>query len=156
MPDLVAELLAGLEKTKQDPHAQSALTAAFALDTRPAGERETVRRAFDAAAVLHWFDATLLAHMLESSEEEAAKLFEVLKNLPFVERYGRSERDLRNVHESTRLGWRKQLAHESTDYFRRLSARAAECFSEDTTVVGRIEWIYHRQIADPKTGAKEL
>jgi hypothetical protein len=35
-----------------------------------------------------------------------------LKAMPFVECYRRDEHDLHNVYESTRLGWRKQLAHE--------------------------------------------
>jgi hypothetical protein len=98
--------------------------------------------------------------MLELSAEEALKRLEALKSLPFVERYRRSESELQNelfnVHEATRLGWRRQMARENPNGFRRLSSRAAECFAKDRTPTGRTEYVYHLLCGDPERGADEL
>src|ERR1039458_10430755 len=99
MADLIIEFLERLEQAKGDPHAQSAVAAEFALAARPEAEREPLRAALDAAALLHWFDARLLHKVLGIPEEDAAQRFRALKDLPFVEQYRRGEHDLRNVHE---------------------------------------------------------
>lgn len=156
MPDPVTELLRRLAETQGDTHAQSALAAEFALDAGPEEEREELRAALDAAAVLRWFDDSLLAKLLEIPQEEARRRFEKLKTLPFVERYRRRGQDLSDIHESTRLGWRKKLAQKTPELFRDLSGRAAACFAEDLTPGGRIEWIYHLLCGDPDRGASEL
>src|SRR5689334_15674757 len=111
MSDLIAELLDRLEKAKGDTHAQSVLAAEFALATLPEAEREPLRSALDVAAVLRWFDVDLLEKMLDIPHEKARRRFDILKSFPFIERYRSGDRDLRNVHESTRLGWRKNLHH---------------------------------------------
>jgi hypothetical protein len=54
-----------------------------------------------------------------------------LKATPFVECYRTGEHDLHNVYESTRLGCRKQLAHEWPGRFADMSARAAASFADD-------------------------
>jgi tetratricopeptide (TPR) repeat protein len=156
MPDLITDFLERLAKAKGDPHTQSALAAEFALAARPEVERESLRAALDAAAVLRWFDPGLLAKMLNTRHDDAQQLFEALKALPFVELYGRGGGSFRNVHESTRLGWRKQIAHNRPERFRDLSSRAAACFADDLTSSGRIEWIYHLLCHDPDRGATEL
>jgi predicted negative regulator of RcsB-dependent stress response len=120
------------------------------LAARPKPEQEPLRIALDAAAVLHWFGEGLLVKILDIPNDGARKRFEELRALPFVEDY------LRNVHESTRLGWRKQLAHEQPEHFARLSAKAAACFASDVSIVGRVEWIYHLLCGDPERGATEL
>ena len=156
MADLVIEFLERLEQTKGDPHAQSAVAAEFALAARPEAEREPLRAALDAAALLHWFDARLLHKVLGIPEEEAANRFKALKDMPFVEQYRRGEHDLRNVHESTRLGWRKQLAHADGPRFRLLSKQASDCFAADLAPAAQIERIYHLLCADPEAGASGL
>jgi tetratricopeptide (TPR) repeat protein len=156
MADRVTELLQRLAETQGDTHAQSALAAEFALSALPEEERESLRSVLDAAAVLRWFDHSLLASVLGISKEEAKHAFEKLKTLPFVERYRTREEDLRNVHESTRLGWRKQLAQKMPERFRALSAAAAAWFAEDLTPAGRIDWIYHLLCSDSDRGASEL
>jgi tetratricopeptide (TPR) repeat protein len=156
MSNPVAELLQRLAGTQGDTHAQSVLAAKFALALRPEEERASLRAAMDAASILRWFDHSLLARVLDISEEASRRQFEILKQLPFVERYRRREEDLRNLHESTRLGWRKELARETTERFRHLSARAVACFVDDLTPAGRIEWIYHLLCGDPDQGAREL
>ena len=37
-----------------------------------------------------------------------------------------------------------------------MSTRAVDCFRNDPTAAGRIEWIYHLLCADPDLGATEL
>src|ERR1035441_5383084 len=156
MADLVIQFLERLEQAKGDPHAQSAVAAEFALAARPEAEREPLRAALDAAALLHWFDARLLHKVLGIPEEDAVKGFKALKDLPFVEQYRRGEHDLRNVHESTRLGWRKQLAHADGPRFRLLSKQASDCFAADLAPAAQIERIYHLLCADPEAGASGL
>jgi Flp pilus assembly protein TadD len=64
--------------------------------------------------------------------------------------------DIRNVHDATRLGWRRRLAEDHPASFRVLSARAAAFFEQDASPAGRIEWIYHLLSADPERGANAL
>jgi hypothetical protein len=155
MADL-EHLVQQLEAAGGDVHAQAATAAEFLLSAQPESQRERLRAGLDAAAVLRWFDVNLLVRMLESSEEEAGQLFHTLDGLPFIEVYPAHEREFRNVHESTRLGWRKQMAGRRPANFRILSARAAALFSDDHTARGRVEWMYHLLCADPDQGAKEL
>lgn len=126
--DLVSDFLRRLESIKGDPRAQSALVAEFALSAVPDLEREPIRAALDAAAVLHWFDAVLLENMLEIGFEDAQHRVEILKTFSFVETNRRGDQELLNIHESTRLGWRKKIAVENPEYFRTLSTRAAAYF----------------------------
>jgi tetratricopeptide (TPR) repeat protein len=156
MADLIRQFLDRLAETKGDTHAQSALSAEFALLNLPAAQREPLQAGLDAAAILHWFDSGLLAKMLDLSQDEALQLFEILQKLPFMERYGRASRDSFNVHESTRLGWRKQLFREKPERFRILSSKAADCFAGDISPAAQIEWIYHLQSSDPEKGATQL
>jgi tetratricopeptide (TPR) repeat protein len=156
MSDIINEFVERAQMAKGDPQIQAALAADFALAARPEPEQAALRAGLDAAAVLHWFDTDLLDQMLEISATEALERLEALKSLPFVERYRRGESELHNVHEATRLGWRRQLALENQDGFRRLSIRAAACFADDRTPTRRIEYIYHLLCGDPNRGAGEL
>jgi tetratricopeptide (TPR) repeat protein len=161
MSDIVSNFLERAEKHKGDPQLQAALTAEFALEVRPEPERTALRAALDAAAVLHWFDAGLLEKMLEVSADQALKRrLDALKVLPFVERYrqrrGELQSELCNVHEATRLGWRRQMARENPEGFRGLSLRAAQCFAGNPTPVEQIEHVYHLLCGDPEQGASEL
>src|SRR5262249_11698647 len=104
----------------------------------------------------HWFDPKLLQHVLEISVEDARHRFEALREHSFVERYHGESDEYLNLHENTRLGWRKKLANRNPDRFRALSARASSCFAAGATPAARIEWIYHLLFADPDCGASEL
>ena len=149
-------ILAGLAATQGDTQAQAALLAGFLIESRPEPERRPLRKALDAAAVLHWFDADLLAAVIPTPVPEARTRFQWLAALPFVEPYGPAEGGARNVHESTRLGWRKRLALEDPERFRALSLHAAECFPEDRSTAGRIERVYQLLCGDPGRGADAL
>ena len=152
----IEQLLQGLKAAEGDTRAQAAVAAGFVLQARPEPEREPLREAFDAAAVLRWFDAPLLAGLLDISQDDARCRFEALKSLPFVEPFRLRERDLRNVHESTRLGWRNQLAQADGPRFRLLSKRASECFAGDESPGGQIECVYHLLCGEPERGADRL
>ncbi len=152
----VEQLLSRLKATEGDVHAQAAVAAEFVLLARPEADREHLRAAMDAASLLRWFDGSLLATVLGISEGEAQQRYEELIAFPFVERQRRGEKEVHNVHEATRLGWRKLLAKNDGDRFRALAASAANHFASDSTVSERIEWIYHFFCAVPEKAATEL
>ena len=128
MADLISVFLKRAAEAEGDPQIQAALTAKFVLASQPEPEQAALGAVLDVAALLHWFDPALLERMLEISRAEALSPFDALKSLPFVERYRRGENELYNVHEFTRLGWRRQMARENFDGFRSLSLRAAAIF----------------------------
>lgn len=152
--DTDAALIRRLAATQGDVQAQAAVMAAFLVTARPRPDR--LRAALDAAAVLHWFEPGLLARVLGIPADEAREGCAGLTALGFVEAYGPRDAGLFNVHESARLGWRRQLAAEAPGRFRDLSARAAGCFAGDRTPAGRIEWVYHLLCGDPERGADAL
>ncbi|HNK03974.1 MAG TPA: tetratricopeptide repeat protein, partial [Accumulibacter sp.] len=153
---LLDELGQALAAVADDPQARSAVAAEFLLRSRPPDEQAALAAAFDAAAVLRWFDAELLARVLQIPPTTAAERLRQLRALPFIEPYRSGAHELNNVHESTRLGWRSKLARETPERFRALSAAAAACFADDQTPAGRIEWIYHLLSADGESGANAL
>jgi tetratricopeptide (TPR) repeat protein len=150
------DILGRLEAARGDVRAQAAITAEFAISVQREGIRDRLRAALDAAAVLRWFDAALLAHLLDAGVEEARSLFQTLVTLPFVERFPVREGDVFNLHDATRLGSRRALARDDAPRFRSLAARAAAAFAHDDSSAGRIEWIYHRLCAAPDEAATEL
>jgi tetratricopeptide (TPR) repeat protein len=156
LADLITDFIERLTKAKDDQHALSVLSAEFALATRPQSVQKSLGTALDAAAVLHWFDERFLAQILDIPEDKAWECFEGLCALPFIESYRRGEDHLRNVHESTRLAWRKKLAHVQPEYFAHLSKKAALCFAGDISLGSKVEWIYHLLCGDPERGVTEL
>ena len=108
---------------------------------------ETVR----AAAIPHWFDAALLAALLELPQEEADRRYATLQEMPFVQAVGGRGHAL---HELTRRLLLDELWAEREADFRAWSQRAANFFdgrAGDETA--RIEAIYHWLAADPDRGA---
>lgn len=152
--NIIGDFLDRAKGAKGDPEIQAALAADFAVATIEP-EQPALRASLDAAATLHWFDANLLKRMLELSAGDAGERLDVLKSLPFVERY-REKPELLNVHEATRLGWRRRLAHTKPDLFHSLSRNAAACFAQEREPIARIEYIYHFLCGDPERGASEL
>jgi hypothetical protein len=144
------------EKAKGDEQLQAALSAEVPLIYKPEPEQAELRAALNAAAVLHWFDAELLKQMLAISTEEASARLDKLKSFKFVEDYRRWESGFYNVQGVTRLGWRRHMNLENPDGFRDLSMRAAACFAEDLTPVGRIEYVYHLLGGDPDRGCHRI
>jgi CRP-like cAMP-binding protein len=124
--------------------------------SRPEADRQPLRDALDAAALLRWFDDDLLGEVLQIPSEEARHRSEALNNFSFLECYRKGEEEVRYIYEATRLGWRKKVAGEDPARFQELSLRAASCFAGDSTPSGRIEWIYHLLCGNPELGASEL
>jgi tetratricopeptide (TPR) repeat protein len=108
---------------------------------------ETVR----AAAIPHWFDAGLLAALLELPQDEADRRYATLQEMPFVQPVrGRGHA----LHELTRRLLGDELWAGREADFRAWSRRAAGYFDgrgDDDTA--RIEAIYHWLAADPDRGA---
>jgi tetratricopeptide (TPR) repeat protein len=154
--DPIRGLLDRLKETKGDSRAQAVVTAEFLVISRPEADRDRIREAVDAAAVLRWFDPDLLGEMLQIPREDAQARFDRLKIFSFIGHYRRGKNEVHNLHESTRLGWRAKIARENTERFRVLCLRASSCFAGDATPAGRIEWIYHLLCGDPSVGASEL
>ncbi len=130
--DIFADYLQLVLQAKGDPQIQAALAAEFALSARPDVDAAQLRATLDDAAVLGWFDARLFAELLHIPQQEAAKQFAALASFSFVEPYRREESETRNIHEATRLGWRRQLATADPERWRILSRRAAACFAAST------------------------
>jgi tetratricopeptide (TPR) repeat protein len=145
-----------LEEAKGDTRAQSALTAEFLLMTKPAGEREPLRAALDAAAVLRWFDVSLVSRVLAISDADAEIRFASLRTLSFVEPYEGNNKVACTLEQNCRLGWRQQLFQRDQNQFHILSIRAAEYFGDYDTDTGRIECIYHLLCGHPERGAEKL
>lgn len=154
MTNSLDQFLQQVQAAQGDAPMQAALAAEFALSVRPPAEAAALRAALDAAALLHWFESDRLACLLEITPEQAAQRYAALQALPFVEAYRRQDSaPAYNVHEATRLGWRRRLAQQRPEAFRALSLRAAEGFAEDDTPIGRIEYVYHLLCGDPERGA---
>ena len=91
----------------------------FSLD----GLAPALREAVWAAAVPHWFDAAMLAALLDKPLEETEALVAELARLSFVEPFpGRGY----NIHERTRTLLLERLWREAPDRYQELSRNAAE------------------------------
>ncbi len=108
------------------------------------------------AAIPHWFEAGLLAALLEQPAAQSQTLYAELQKLPFVEPF--EARKGHNVHEVTRAAMLDHLWREQHDEYVTLSARAAAYFAEqgDGEPERQIEHIYHMLIAEPEIGVRLL
>jgi tetratricopeptide (TPR) repeat protein len=143
------ELLARLQAAESAEERDWLVTEAL-LESLPA----ELQQATWAAAVPHWFDAQILAALLEKAPGECDALYADLQGLPFVEPF--QAREGHNVHEVTREAMLARLWEGRRDEYRALSARAAAYFAGSDEAKNRIEEIYHQLIADPDAGAKAL
>lgn len=83
------DLLQRLRAARGDIHAPAAMMAEGLLASLPEAERAPLRDAFDAAAVVHWFDAELLRRLLDLPAEAAEARLATLAGLSVVEPYHR-------------------------------------------------------------------
>jgi tetratricopeptide (TPR) repeat protein len=107
-----------------------------------------------AAAIPHWFNADILAALLEQPVSVCVPLYSDLQQLPFVEPF--QARDGCNIHAMTRAAMLDHLWHERSDEYRRLSRRAAEYFAGHDAPEWKIEHAYHLLLSDPGQGANVL
>ncbi len=139
-----------LQAAQGDPDRMVLATAEIVLEGR---NDQRLGPVFEAAAVPRWFDAAILAALLDTDETTSAEWVTRLKALPMVESF--AARNGWNVHEATRLAMRRHLAQSQPARLRELSARAAACFPAKDPVA-RVERTYHRLLAAPELGAVEL
>lgn len=130
-------------QTAQSDEDRVWITLQFNLDTQP----EAVRKAAQAAAVLHWFDREMLSFVRETplSEEE----FGTLTSLPYVEEFlGRGW----NIHEKTRDLLRDKLWREDRPLYHKLSRRAAAWCRKyhSADPVWQTEATYHALLAEER------
>lgn len=104
-----------LQAAQGDPQKLALATLDILLTSYPSA----LRRAFEAAAIPHWFDERLLADLLDDDlRGDSHRWFEAVVALPAVEPF--PARQGYNVHEATRLGLRRRLYAESPERFREL------------------------------------
>ena len=145
------EIIARLKEAKGDPEQLALAT----VDVTLAGQDKRLREALEAAAIPHWFDERILAHLLDADPAESAVLRERLVALPMVESF--AARKGWNVHEATRLALRRKLQSSRPDRFLELSAKASAYWEEaGDDVVFQIEALYHSLISQPEAGADRL
>ena len=143
------DIIKRLEAAKGDPEAMILAAVDVSLDSHGSD----LRTALEAAAVPHWFDTGIIAHLLDLDETTAEKLVDRLVQLPFVERF--DSRKGWNVHEATRLALRRRLQQQQPKLLQQLSERAVEIFNNDEPAQ-RIESCFHHLRSEPDTGAKNL
>src|SRR6185503_12553462 len=124
----IDEILRQLQAAQGDPQKLTLATLELVLAARPS----TLRTAFEAASVPHWFDAEVLGKLLQIDQPNAEETLEQLLTLPMVESF--AARNGWNVHEATRLALRKQLHDDAPERFQHLFTRAAKCFEDSDPV----------------------
>lgn len=152
----LAEQLRVLQDAQGNPVKLALATVDLTFPDLPASERTVLKAALGETAIPHWFDESILAVLLEVPKQESAARIARLRKLTIVEPFRARGDNAVNVHETTRLAIRKQMAADELTRFRRLARRATACFTDDRTCAGRVEWIYHLLCDDPEHGANEL
>lgn len=148
MTDLYQNLLTDLESASTDEE-RARITLQFNLNT----QSERVREAVQAAAILHWFDQSMLNFVLSRplSDEE----FRTVISLPYVEKF--PERGW-NVHESACKLIRDDLLHSNWGLYRKLSRLAATWCRKyhPSDPIWQIEAVYHSLFAGESMAEKHF
>jgi len=144
--NIYQDLLERLQAAQSDEE-RAWITLQFNLNT----QTETVRKAVQAAAVLHWFDRAMLDFVLERTLTETE--FGTLISQPHVEVF--PERGW-NVHEKARDMLRDKLWQADRARYRKLSRRAAAWCRKHRAAapVWQSEAVYHALLAEEK-GAEQ-
>src|SRR5437762_2336715 len=120
--DNFQNMIARLQAAKGQPEQLTLATVDIVLAIR----EPVIARAFEAAAIPHWFTTEIVAMIMRTPEESVAQWLPALLELPMIETF-HAHRGW-NVHEATRLAVRARLARQSPGEFRESARRAAECF----------------------------
>ncbi len=142
------EIIAHLQAADGDPDKLVLATLDIALADREPG----LRTAMEPAAIPHWFNADILAALLDCDSTTASDSLEALSSLTMVEAF--PLRGGWNVHEATRLALRRRLQQQEPERLRVLSAKASACFIGDAPAL-RIEALFHQLSAGPDADAAE-
>jgi RNA polymerase sigma factor (sigma-70 family) len=149
------ERLRILADAQGDPALLSLASVNLLLCDRSTREQEDLREALQVAAVPHWFNEEILAHLLEPSlSVEAEALSALLRRLPIVEPFPARGPGAINVHDAVRLALRTRMKDASPERLITLSARAQVCFKGQAPPL-RIEALYHRFTAEPEAAERE-
>jgi len=123
-------------------------TIETALALVPASERESIREAFIAACIPHWFDSDLLAALLDQPRRSrAGDLLNTLRTLPTTDPFPARGPHAYSIADAVRSAVRAWLTRDHPEQLRSLSARAAAYFQGSDMAI-RIECIYHRLVAE--------
>lgn len=141
----IDQALQQLKQAQNDPQALTITTAQIAC----APLHSDLFDILQVAAIPHWFDADILATLLQIDIDKANDWLQLLIKLPMVESY--TARQAWNVHEATRLTIRTILANCNSERFRTLTSLSANYFS-GSEKFQKNESIYHR-LANNETGA---
>jgi hypothetical protein len=155
MPSLLEERLERLRKAQSDPQAMALIALDYLLDVQPAQKRAELRAAIEAAAVPHWFDANVLAHLLGISNSSARQLCSELRAFPMIEPFPSRNGERYNVHEATRNALRKNLLKTDTTRLQALSAKTLEIMLGGNSAQDIADRLYHKLIAQPEEAADE-
>ncbi len=119
----IEQALHQLKQAQDDPQALTVATARIVC----ARSHPKLFEILEAAAIPHWFNAEILAALLQTDTVTAADWLERLIQLPMVETF--SARQAWNVHETTRQALRTILAQNDPEQFQTLTHLAANHFS---------------------------
>src|SRR5689334_20379709 len=145
-----------LQAAQGNPAELARVTVDLAYFSLPEAERALLKEALEVAAIPHWCDEAVLAHLLKISNDEGAARLARLRRLSIVEPFPARGETAVNVHESARRALRAWWADEQPERFRALSARAYAHFSADSGQHARIEAAFHCAVSDPETGSTVL
>ena len=120
-----SEILNRIRLAQGDSDSLALAAAELVIVGQPTSTQDHLRMCMDVASVVHWFDPSLLAALVD---REIDDLFSRLIGLPFIERYPARGDLAHNLHQATRSPWRSRLRREYPQRFDELSERAAELF----------------------------
>lgn len=153
--EISRELLAFLSpQGETDPGAMLRMVTREHLDSLDPIVAEATRR----AAIVHYFDPTILAAILDRPENgatsEVTGLYGAIRALPFVEDAGAGRSA---VHAATRAAILESLWTEDAEHFREVSSLAAAYFGRDLMedeefdLDDAAEFVYHDILEDEDT-----
>lgn len=113
---------------------------------------EGIRISVFAATIPHWFNASILAALLDLPVLQATNVYKDLMKLSIVQPFGALGHTL---HDLTRNGILTQLSNQQPELLRRYSQRVLTCFvvnPEQPDPQQEVEAIYHTLICNVTEG----
>jgi tetratricopeptide (TPR) repeat protein len=144
-----------VKRTGGDAAQLALATIDIAYETLPAPDRDSLKRALEAAAIPHWVDDALLAAVLDVSAEESAVLLARLRSLAVVEPFPARGYGAVDVHENSRNAIRQALWRDQPERFIVLSSRARAAVAGNRAAAFKIEALYHLFVTHPDDAVDE-
>ncbi|MBE2201822.1 MAG: tetratricopeptide repeat protein, partial [Anaerolinea sp.] len=108
-----------------------------------------LQQAILAAGVPHWFNAVVLAGLLEIDTSDSENLLQVIQNLSFSEPFGQTNYAL---HDLTRAAILWHLRNQQASQLQLFNERAYQYFSTVSDTHYQLEAIYHLWQVDAEAG----